>query len=211
MTTLVWDQVGERRYETGIDRGVIYLKDGSSVPWNGLTSVVESQSRDIQSYYIDGIKYLDYSSPGAYSAKLQAFTYPDELDVVLGNGNFAPGVVVHDQKADRFNLSYRTRLANDIQGTDFAYKIHIVYNVTASPGDADYETLSSSVTAKDLAWDLRGVPNQMFGIRPTCHISLNSRTLDPVKLADLEALLYGTVSVNPALPGFIDLLEMLAP
>ena len=31
MTTLAWDDVGERVYQTGIDRGILFLNDGTAV------------------------------------------------------------------------------------------------------------------------------------------------------------------------------------
>ena len=210
MTALVWDKVGERRYETGIDRGVLYLPDGNAVPWNGLTSVVETRTREVKSYYLDGIKYLDHSVPGSYVAKLQAYTYPVELDSLLGNADFAPGVVLYDQNSSWFHLSYRTRIANDILGTDFGYKIHVVYNVVASPSDADFETLSDSVAGKPLEWNLTGTPDPLLGIRPTNHISLDSTTMDSDTLETLETSLYGSSSADPYLPKLVDLLNLVA-
>src|SRR4051812_9206458 len=99
MTALAWDQVGTRRYETGIDRGVLYTLDGVAVPWNGLVSISEDLEREVKSYYLDGVKYLDHQVLGAYAAKLGAYTYPDELDALLGLHDFAPGVVLHDQRS----------------------------------------------------------------------------------------------------------------
>lgn len=210
MTELVWDQIGDRRYETGIDRGVLFLPDGTAVPWNGLTSVVENRTREVKSYYIDGIKYLDHHVPGSYSSKLQAFTYPDELEELLGNPEFVPGVVLHDQGHARlFNLSYRTRVGNDVDGIDHGYKIHLLYNLLASPSDYAFHSLSDSVTPELFEWNLTGTPSQMFGIRPTSHISLDSRTIDPAKLSDLEELIYGTSLVDPSLPTLVDLLAMV--
>src|SRR5205814_4672502 len=109
VTALIWDKVGDHKYETGVDHGVLYLTDGSAVPWNGLASVVESRTREVKSFYLDGTKYLDHIVPGDYSAKVQAFTYPDEMDALLGNVNFVPGVTIYDQWAHPFHLSYRTR------------------------------------------------------------------------------------------------------
>ena len=209
MTVLVWDQAGARRYESGIDRGVLYLPDGSAVPWNGLTSVTEGRAREVKSYYMDGVKYLDRHVPGSYSAKLQAFTYPDELESLLGNTEFVPGVVVHDQRAKLFNLSYRTLVGNDLEGMDHGYKIHIVYNVMASPSDFTYNSLSADQSAETFEWDLTGTPNLMFGIRPTSHISLDSRKIDPAMLDTLEEILYGSVGTEPNLPNLVDLLSMV--
>lgn len=209
MTVLEWDAIGSRRFETGIDRGVLYLPDGSAVPWNGLTNVTEARTREIKSYYLDGVKYLDRHVPGSYAAKLTAFTYPDELEGLLGNPEFAPGVVVHDQKARYFHLSYRTGLGNDLEGRDFGYKIHVVYNVTASPSDAGIATANDAITATAFEWNLVGTPQLLYGLRPTSHISIDSTRIDPEVLALVEAALYGDDEEDAALPSFIDLLTMM--
>jgi hypothetical protein len=209
MTAIAWDAVGQRRYQSGIDRGVLYLQDGRAVPWNGLTQITENVSSEVKSYYLDGIKYLDKHIPGSYSAKLQAITYPDELDDLTGNREFSPGVFLHDQSHKLFNLSYRTLIGNDLQGTDYGYKIHIVWNVLATQSDFTYKSLSDSMGVDPFEWDLNATPNLMFGIRPTAHISLDSRRMSPGDLTTLELMLYGSALFNPQLPGIVDLLGLI--
>jgi len=209
MTMIDWDKVGERRFETGVDRGVLYLPDGSAVPWNGLTEVSEARGREVKSYYLDGIKFLDHHVPGAFSGKIKAFTYPDELEVTMGNAEFAPGVVVHDQPASLFNLSYRTRIGNDLEGTDHGYKVHILYNLTASASDVAFASVGADVTPQVFEWNLTGTPATMWGIRPTSHVSVDSRKASSELLTALEAMLYGTAEVDPALPGIVELLAMV--
>lgn len=207
---LVWDEVGERRFETGIDRGVLFPPSGPAVPWNGLTSVTEVLTREVKSYYIDGIKYLDHHVPGSYAAKLQAFTYPDELEKLLGTTEFAPGVFLHDQGRVRlFNLSYRTRVGNDVDGIDHGYKVHILYNILATPSDQTFDSLGENLEPEPFEWNLTGTPPLMFGVRPTCHVSLDSRSIAPAMLDDLEELIYGTPLVDPNLPSFVDLMAMV--
>ena len=211
MTAIAWDAVGERRYETGIDRGVLYLPDGQAVPWNGLTEVTETTPNEVKSYYLDGIKYLDKRIPSAYSAKLRAITYPDELDELTGNREFSPGVFLHDQRSKLFNLSYRTLIGNDLQGIDYGYKIHVVWNVLAVQSDYTYKSLSDNVGVDTFEWELRATPNLMFGIRPTAHISFDSRRMRSADLATLELTLYGSALFNPDLPNIVDLLGMFDP
>jgi hypothetical protein len=206
MTTLAWDQVGDRRYETGIDRGVLYLPDGNAVPWNGLVSITENTEREVKSYFLDGVKFLDRHVPGSYSAKLGAFTYPDELDELLGTQEFNPGVFIHDQRARTFSLSYRTQENDDLGNEN--HKIHVVYNVLAVPTSAALNSLSNSPNAALFEFSLSGTPSQMFGIRPTAHISLHTRTIDSVLLETLEGLLYGTSTDDPSLPDLVDLLAL---
>jgi hypothetical protein len=208
MTALEWDKVGERFFETGVDRGVLYPRDGVAVPWNGLTNITEDPSREVKSYYLDGIKYLDHYVPGSYSAKLDAFTYPDELEELTGTMVYAPGVFLHDQRAKVFHLSYRTGVGNDID-PNLGYKIHILYNVMAVPAGAGLASLNDRVAPAAFSWALTGTPPQMFGVRPTSHVSLHSRLIDPGLLETIEGLLYGTEDADPALPGMVDLLTLI--
>ena len=210
MTALVWDQAGERRYETGVDRGVLYPPENAAVPWNGLISVGETVTREVKSYYIDGVKFLDHYVPGTYSAKISAFTYPDEMDDLVGIREFSPGVFLHDQRSpDVFNLSYRTRIGNDVDGIEHGYKIHILYNLLAVLGDVELSTIGENVEAQAFDWTVYGTPAQMSGIRPTSHISLDSRRILPDTLTALEETLYGTSTTDPDLPDLADLLGMI--
>lgn len=209
---LVWDEVGERRYETGVDRGVLYLPDGGTVPWNGITELTENRGGEVKSYYTDGVKYLDHQVLGAFSGTLKAFTYPDELDELTGTLPFAPGVFVHDQRSKTFSFSYRTKVGSD-QNEDLGYKIHLVYNVLATPGNAAFSSLADSVSPQLFEWSLSGTPPIMYGLRPSCHISLHTRSIDPDLLEEIEVLLYGSTfpppGTDPALPSVIDLLGLV--
>lgn len=208
MTALEWDRTGERFFETGIDRGVLYTVGGVAVPWNGLTNVTENSTGEVKAFYMDGVKYLDHHAPGAYSAKLEAFTYPEELEELTGTARYAPGVYLHDQKARVFHLSYRTKIGNELN-SELGYKIHVIYNVMALPSGAAMATIGENVEPAKMSWDLSGTPPQMFGVRPTAHISLHSLGIDPALLVTLEDLLYGTAEANPALPSMVDLLTLI--
>jgi hypothetical protein len=208
MTALAWDEVGERRYDTGVDRGVLYLPDGGAVPWNGLTSLTENLGREVKSYYNDGVKYLDHEVIGDFSGTLQAYTYPDELEELIGILPFAPGVFVHDQRSKTFSFSYRTKVGNDVD-QDLGYKIHLVYNVLASPSNHQHISLAETITPVLFEWALSGTPPVMYGLRPSCHISLHTRSIDPTLLADIEEIIYGDVDTDPSLPDLVDLLAMV--
>lgn len=208
MTALEWDKVGERFFETGVDRGVLFTVDGLAVPWNGLTQITENSTGEVKSFWMDGVKYLDHYVPGAYSAKLEAFTYPDALDDLTGVASYAPGVFLHDQPAKRFHLSYRTGVGNDLN-QELGYKLHLIYNVLAVPSSSGIPTVGQTVEPTKMSWDLTGTPPQMFGARPTAHISLHSLGIDPTLLASIEGLLYGTVDTDPALLSMVDLLTMI--
>ena len=204
---IVWDVVGERRYETGVDHGVLYHPDNFAVPWNGLVSLSEDVGREVKSYYIDGVKYLEYQVLGDYKATLKAFTYPDGFDDLIGDAYFAPGVYVHDQRARPFSLSYRTKDADDLNSDE--YKLHLIYNVLATPGTSEYATLSDKADVAPLEWTLSGTPPQVTGIRPTSHITLHSRSIDPELLSQLELQLYGDDSNAPYLMELPNLLTYI--
>lgn len=215
MSKLEWGKIEDRTFETGVERGVLYPLDGPGVAWNGIVSVTEKVSREIKSYYLDGIKFLDHAVPGAYSAKLSAFTYPEELDKIQGVHEWIPGVRVHDQRMGMFHLSYRTLIGDPLDGLDLGYKLHLVYNLTANPSDSAFESLSNQVAANTFDWDISGIQTSMWGIRPANHLSFDSRYMDPTLLANLEAKLYGTNAVgvipgtNPAMPDLVQLLADL--
>jgi hypothetical protein len=207
MSTLAWDKVGEHSYQTGVDRGVLYLQDGSAVVWNGLTSVEDTDVSTLTSYYLDGVKYLDNLAPGDFTGKLKAYTYPDEFDQVNGIGSPAPGLDYYDQPAKSFNLSYRTRVGNDLD-SDHAYKIHLLYNLIANPDTYTYQSLSAQAAPIEFAWVLTGTPPKIEKFRPTVHISIDSEETPADLLKSLEDVLYGTDTSEPHLPSISEIADM---
>jgi hypothetical protein len=208
MATLQWDKVGERIFRTGIDRGVLYIGD-KAVVWNGLTSVEEQSDREVKSYYLDGWKYLQTQTPGDYLAKLKAFTYPDEFEKAAGVNSLDSGLSYYEQPPVSFDLTYRTRLGNDVDGTDYGYKIHIIYNVMATTDPYAYETLSNSPKPIEFTWTLSGTPPPLEGYRPTSHISIDSTKVDPAVLQTVEDALYGSAINNPYLPSIDEITDLL--
>lgn len=209
MTSLVWDQVGERRYEGGIDRGVLYLPD-KAVVWNGLTSVEESTSRSSNSYYQDGVKYLEHQILGDFAGTLKALTYPDEVDIISGVFSDGHGIYLHDQRPKPFGLSYRTKIGNDIDGFDHGYRIHLLYNLLATPSNTAYSSLNDSPTPVEFQWALSGTPSEIAGHRPTAHVSIKSTDIDPAYLAFIETLLYGSDTAEPYLPTLIEIFDLIS-
>lgn len=200
MTALVWDKSGERVFETGVDRGVLYLKDNRVVVWNGLTSVEDNTAEDTNPYYLDGAKYLEYISPGDFSANLKAYTYPVEFDDVNGILKPVAGLRVHDQPPKSFNLSYRTKVGDDLDGIDAGYIIHILYNIIANPDSKAYETISDQTNPIEFSWNLSATPVRSGNWRPTAHFSIDSREISTELLQSFEDILYGTSEVDPSLP-----------
>jgi len=209
VTALQWDKVGERRYEAGVDRGVLYLSD-KAVVWNGLTSVDESTQRSSNPYYQDGVKYLEHPIVGDFAGTLKAFTYPDEFDAVQGIVSGSGGFYVHDQRPQPFGLSYRTKIGNDTDGIDHGYRIHLLYNVLATPANTSYASLSNTPTPIEFSWDLNATPGLLSGYRPTAHVSIKSTDLDPRYLAFVEEILYGNEINDPRLPSLNEIFDLVA-
>jgi len=206
MAPLTWDQVGERLYETGVDHGVLYLPDDAGVyntgfAWNGLTTVTESPSgAEASPQYADNIKYLNMISAEEFGATIEAFTYPEEFGQCDGTELPAPGVAVGQQGRKMFGLSYRTKVGNDVDGTEFGYKLHLLYGCQAAPSEKAYATINDSPEAISFSWDVTTTPVPVTGHKPTSLIVVDSTVVDPADLAALEDLLYGKASVEAALP-----------
>jgi hypothetical protein len=200
MATLVWDEIGQRFYETGISRCVFYDDEGNGVPWNGLTSVEESISDEVQAVHFDGLKFNDILSIGDLSAVMRAWTYPDEFLPYEGILEEQKGFYVAYQPRSKFGLSYQTKVGNDMTGVELGYKIHILYNLTALPSQKEYQTLSTDSEAVEFEWTLTGIPEYIENYRPTAHIILDSRRLDPWLLEDIESILYGDADNDAYLP-----------
>lgn len=199
MTTLAWDEIGDRVYQTGIDRGVLYLPDGTVTPWNGLTGVEEDSNSEVKSFYHEGVKFLQNFIPGDFEGKLKAFTYPEEFDQVQGVSSISPGFDMYDQSVSSFSLAYRTLIGNDVS-PDYGYKIHILYDVIANPDSVSFNTLEESgAQAAEFGWSLSGTPSKLRGFRPTVHISIDSTQTPPDVMQIIEDQLYGTDTSDPRL------------
>lgn len=209
MTALKWDEPDEREFQIGVDRGVLYPSDGPGVAWNGLTGIEESADTELKSYYLDGVKFLENLFPGDYQGKMTAFTYPEEFERIQGMGSMDPGFYFHDQPAKSFGLSYRTRIGNAIEGADFSYRVHLLYNVFANPDAIGFTTLEdSNVTPVQFSWSLTGTPPKMKApFRPTVHVSLDLTETDPDTLHSIETILYGTEDADPRQPSIDELAQ----
>lgn len=198
MAIIVWNSVGERVYETGLDRGVLYLNDGTAVPWNGLTAVTEKIDQSSAPGYFDGRKITDLVTIGDFSAAMKALTYPDEFVELEGLGTVTAGLYVGEQPPKTFALSYRTQIGNDVNG-NAGYKIHILYNVTAITSDKAYSTSSGETDPVEFEWEITSVPEDLVGFRPTAHVIIDSRKISAILLNDIEDILYGTAEMAPTL------------
>jgi hypothetical protein len=200
LTRLSWDSIGDRLYEKGVDRGVLYAADFDGVAWNGLSSVTEKPSGgSSESYYIDGEKFTQSSTPEDFAATISALTYPEEFDACDGIEQYNSGMFLTGQPRKPFGFTYRTLIGNDV-AADAGYKIHVVYNAVVSPTDRDNKTVSDTVNPIAFSWDVETVPVQVPGFRSSAHIVLDSRTIRGLALSAIEDILYGSGSDAPRLP-----------
>ena len=204
---LKWDQTGEKYYETGTRQGVLFPQkaDGTydkGVAWNGLTQVQETPSgAEANPQYADDIKYLNLYSAEDFGATVEAFTYPDEFALCDGSADLATGVKIGQQARTAFGLSFTSRIGNDVQGSDYGYKLHIIYGAMASPSERAYQTINDSPEPITFSWELTTTPVTVDEIhKPTSLVTIDSTKADPDKLATLEGWLYGTESTESRLP-----------
>lgn len=207
MTQLVWNAIGERIFEAGVDRGVLYIDGADGVPWNGLVSISESPSGgEVTPYYVDGQRYLNVASIEEFEATIEAYTYPDEFGVCDGTVQIKNGLFATQQRRKSFGLSYRTKIGNDVDGIDHGYKLHLIYDALASPTERSNHTMSDSIDPFNFSWHVVARPPVISGIRPTSHFIIDSRDT-PLDLIDrITNILYGTSNTVPRLPSILELM-----
>ena len=205
MSKIVWDQTGERLYETGVKQGVLYIPASGvyskGVAWNGLTAVTESPSgAEATALYADDIKYLNLMSNEEFGCTIEAYTYPGEFAACDGSASLAKGVSIGQQPRKTFGLCYRTTLGNDTDGNKYGYKLHMVYGCLAAPSEKAFSTINDSPEAITFSWEVSTTPVNVAGHKPTAHLEIDSTKADPVKLAALEKILYGDTDTEARLP-----------
>lgn len=202
---LVWDQEGQKLYETGVEKGVLFPATstgyGVGVAWNGLTNVTESPSgAEPTALYANNKKYGELMSAEEFAGTIEAYTYPDEYAPCLGYKVVAPGVYATQQARSAFGFSYKTLIGNDTEGTAHGYKLHIVYGAKSKPSEKANATVNDSPEAATMSWEFSTTPVAVTGCDPTAHLIFDSTKVDAEKLAALEAILYGSTTVDPRLP-----------
>ena len=205
---LTWWEPGSKVYERGVDRGVLYFKDGRVVPWSGLTQVTEAPGRGSEAVYYDGIKISQPSTIDGFSAKVQAITYPDQLEEAYGNTELRNGIFLGEQPHKTFGFSYRNKLGTELN-EDAGYKIHLVYNILATPDDRLYQSISDEPNLTEFGWDFSTTPEILNGYRPSAHIFFDTTKVSPALITAVENILYGTADTPPRLPPLMELIELI--
>lgn len=196
-TLLEWDELGSKIWETGLRKGVLYPQSNNSYPkgvaWNGLTSVEETpDGAEANDFYADDIKYASVRSTENYKGTINAYTYPDEFMACNGEIAVVKGVSIGQQTRQTFGLCYRTIIGNDTDGEEYGYKLHLVYGATISPSQKTHSTVNDSPELEELSWEFDTVPVSVSGYKNTATLEIDSTQVEASKLAELEAILYGT-------------------
>lgn len=205
MSKIIWDQSTDKRYETGVDHVVLYTKNTTTgydkgVAWNGVTSISESPSgAEATAIYADNVKYLSLVGAEDFGATVEAYTYPDEFAKCDGSADIGTGVKITQQSRMQFAIAYRTLIGNDNEGTEYGYKIHIIYGCLAAPSEKAYSSVNDSPEAITFSWTLTTTPVAVAGLKPTAHLIIDSTKVVAAKLTKIENTLYGDTTNEPTL------------
>lgn len=216
MAKLVWNEAGKRLYETGVDRGVLYVSNGSGgykkgVVWNGLVSVNESPSgAEATPLYAGNVKYVELMSNEEFGASIEAYTYPEEFEQCDGSAELADGITIGQQPRKSFGLCYRTKIGNDTAGDEHGYKIHLIYGAKAAPTEKSYTTINDSPEAITFSWEITTTPIEVAGHKPTATLTIDSTKVQPDKLEAIEKKLYGDTATEATLPTPAEILALIA-
>jgi hypothetical protein len=219
MAKLTWDKVGERLYETGTSKGVLFVQDdtgayGTGVAWNGLQSVKKSpDGAEESALYADNMKYLSLTSAENLKGSIDAYTYPDEFEVCDGSATVHPGVYVGQQSRVPFGLAYSTIVGNDTQGNRFGEKIHLIYNAKVAPSSRDYETVNDDPSALTFSWEYSTTPVDLsdIGLEPSAGIVVSRHEVSAAAWTALTDAIYGSADEEPRLPSIQEVIAMTEP
>lgn len=206
MAKLVWDQIGEKLWETGVDRTVLFPMNSSGsyekgVAWSGITAINESPSgAEPTKIYADNIVYGVLMSPEEDALTIEAFTYPDEYAACIGEVELGEGVTIKQQSHKHFGLAYRSMIGNDTEGTNHGYKIHIFYDCVSGASEDSNSTINDSPEQKTFSWSVTALPVAVEDFQPTASVVIDSTKVTAAKLAQIEELLYGAASKESSLP-----------
>ena len=215
MAKLVFNNVGERLFETGVKNGVLYVMGDegtyeNGVVWNGLTAVTESPSgAETTPLYADDVKYVVIYAAEEFGATVEAYTYPEEFEQCDGSAAISEGITIGQQTRKSFGMCYKTSVGNDVQGQDYGYKIHIIYGAKAAPSEKSYSTINDSPEAVTFSWELSTVPVPVEGHNPTATMVIDSTRVPAEKMALIEAKLYGSEEEDATLPLPNEILDLI--
>lgn len=203
MAKIKWDQIGERKFKTGVDHGVLYPQKNGAYPvgvaWNGLISVNKTPSgAEDNKLYADNMQYLNLKSAETLGLTIECYMYPVEWGQCNGESELAEGVLLEQQRRNTFGFSYRNKLGNDTEGEDYGFEINLVYGCSASPSEQTNQTINDSPEAATFSYEVSTTPVNVSGVgpdgkpyRPAASITIDSTRVSREKLVALEEILYG--------------------
>lgn len=206
MSKLVWHAAGSREIEAGVSEVALFPMGtngyDNGVAWNGVTAINENPSgADVTDLYADNIKYASMRSAEKFGFTIEAFTYPDEWAECDGSAEAATGVYLGQQTRKAFGLVYKTQIGDEAHpGMDKGFKLHIIYNSTASPSGRGYTTINDNPDAISFSWEANSTPVSVTGYKSTCEITIDSTKADKTKLDTLMETIYGGTSTEPTMP-----------
>lgn len=208
MAKIEWNRPQDHVLEAGLDHGVIYVENGPAVPWNGLISVEDKGQSTMEEFFLDGVVFLVVVSPRKYEGSISAYTYPEEFSELIGYGELGDGLYADSQLPQPFHLSYRTMVGSPNVDNKQHYKIHLIYQTIAQLSDISYETLGDSPEPSSFEFDLSAVPQRVRNALPSAHFIIDSRKISDENLAELEAILYGSDTVEARMPTVEQLIDL---
>lgn len=214
MSKMVWDQIGERVYETGVEQVALFPQEAGTypkgVPWNGVTALnITPSGAESTPLYANNSKYGEVTSAEEVGFGVEAYIYPDEWAECDGSVAVADGMYIGQQPRKPFGLVGKNLIGNDVEGTKYGYKLHILYGAKAKPAEQSNSTINESIEAKTMSWECTTTPVAIDGYNNTSHIYFDSTKVDKDKLAALEAIIYGSTDGEPRLPLPTEVFEIM--
>lgn len=201
MTRISWTGVGERVFQAGVDRGVLYVDGGPGVPWIGLINVNQEQSGgEFKPRYMNGVRISNRLTPEEFEATIEAYTYPLEFERCDGTYIAQNGMRIKEQRRKGFSMAYRSLVGNDVSGLAHAYKLHLIYDLKAEPSNRDHRTLTNESEPFTFSWKVAARPSRISGFRPSAHFEFDSRDVPAELMEQLEDILYGSDDTDSSLP-----------
>lgn len=224
MSKMTWHGVGEREIEAGVSEVALFPMGSSGyetgVAWNGVTAINENPSgADVTDLYADNIKYASMRAAEKFGFTIEAYTYPPEWAECDGSKEAETGVFLGQQARKAFGLVYKSQVGDaEHPGMDKGFKLHIIYNSTASPSGRGYTTINENPDAISFSWEANSTPVSVTGFKPTCEITIDSTKVGTTGATKLEALLEtiygrdagdGVTALTPTLPDPDDVLSAM--
>ena len=213
---LVWNVSALKFYESGLDRGVLYVRDGSGnyplgVAWEGLINLTEKPGgAEPTDLWANNVKYAQLISSEIFDGSLEAYTYPDEFLPCDGVEEAVTGMLIGQQARSTFGLSYRTYEGSEAAGQMAEYKLHVIYGCLVQPSEVSRATINDSPEAATFSWEFKTVPAAMTGELPVSKITLSSADLGAPEMAAVKDALWGIDTPTDAYLPLPDALLTLA-